>query len=180
MRILLHVKDIHIRRTPASHHGSPPMNTISNTAPTTGGITSWFRRATDWLDGKGRGAWIGAMVLGFVFAWPIGLALVFYITLTNRWSKDMFNRPSCAQRRAAHHWGHSAMKPSGNTAFDAYKAEMLRRLEDEQTAFEGFLQRLRDAKDKSEFDAFMDDRARANRDAPVVVPPTDAARPGEY
>ena len=57
------------------------------------------------------------------------------------------------------------MRPSGNTAFDSYKADMLRRLEDEQAAFEGFLQRLRDAKDKSEFDAFMDDRARAGREA---------------
>ncbi len=155
------------------------MNTIS-TAPPTGGITTWFRRATDWLDSKGRGAWIGAMVLGFVFVWPVGLALVFYITLTNRWSKDMFNRSACAHRRGAHHWGPQAMKPSGNSAFDAYKAEMLRRLEDEQTAFEGFLQRLRDAKDKSEFDAFMDDRARASRDAPVMTAPTETVRPGEY
>ena len=60
------------------------------------------------------------------------------------------------------------------------RGRLLRRLEDEQTAFEGFLQRLREAKDKSEFDAFMDDRARANRDAPVVVAPADTARPGEY
>jgi hypothetical protein len=40
---------------------------------------------------------------------------------------------------------------------------MLRRLEDEQTAFEAFLQRLREAKDKSEFDAFMADRAKEAR-----------------
>ena len=56
---------------------------------------------------------------------------------------------------------HGAYASSGNTAFDAYKAETLRRLEDEQQAFEGFLQRLREAKDKQEFDAFMEDRARA-------------------
>ena len=54
---------------------------------------------------------------------------------------------------------------------------MLRRLEDEQTAFESFLQRLREAKDKSEFDSFMEDRARAASAAPA---PTDVARPGEY
>ncbi len=159
------------------------MNTFSNTAPPTGGITSWFRRTTEWLDSKGRGAWIGAMVLGFVFAWPVGLGLLFYITLTNRWSKNMFNfnrsSASCAQRRDMRHWGHSAMKPSGNTAFDTYKSEMLRRLEDEQTAFEGFLQRLRAAKDKSEFDAFMDDRARTGREAPVVVTPGETLHGGE-
>ena len=53
------------------------------------------------------------------------------------------------------------MRPSGNTAFDAYKEDTLRRLEDEQSSFEDFLQRLRDAKDKAEFDEFMDDRATA-------------------
>ncbi len=53
-----------------------------------------------------------------------------------------------------------AFGSSGNTAFDAYKTDTLRRLEEEQTAFESFLQRLRDAKDKSEFDSFMEDRAR--------------------
>jgi hypothetical protein len=58
------------------------------------------------------------------------------------------------------------MRSSGNSAFDAYKAETLRRLEDEQEAFEAFLQRLREAKDKTEFDAFMDDRAKAARTAP--------------
>jgi hypothetical protein len=55
---------------------------------------------------------------------------------------------------------------SGNSAFDAYKADTLRRLEEEQDAFEAFLQRLRDAKDKAEFDQFMDDRAARPGHAP--------------
>lgn len=58
------------------------------------------------------------------------------------------------------HAAYSAMKPSGNSAFDAYKADTLRRLQDEQDAFETFLERLRAAKDKTEFDQFMDDRAK--------------------
>ena len=37
---------------------------------------------------------------------------------------------------------------------------MMNRLEQEQTEFDGFLTRLRDAKDKSEFDRFLEDRAR--------------------
>ncbi|MDQ2067984.1 DUF2852 domain-containing protein, partial [Xinfangfangia sp. CPCC 101601] len=53
-----------------------------------------------------------------------------------------------------------AGRSSGNAAFDAYKADTLRRLEEEQDAFEAFLQRLREAKDKTEFDSFMQDRAR--------------------
>ncbi len=44
---------------------------------------------------------------------------------------------------------------SGNRAFDDYRMETLRRLEEEQTEFKDFLERLRHAKDKEEFDAFM-------------------------
>lgn len=53
-----------------------------------------------------------------------------------------------------------AVEPSGNRSFDAYRATLLQRLEQEQDQFDGFLVRLRDAKDKHEFDKFMDDRAR--------------------
>ena len=68
---------------------------------------------------------------------------------------------SCAMRRHTSPARAAGFKSSGNTAFDSYKADMLRRLEDEQQAFESFLERLREAKDKSEFDAFMDERAEA-------------------
>ncbi len=47
---------------------------------------------------------------------------------------------------------------SGNAAFDDYRAETLRRLEDEQREFKDFLERLRVAKDRAEFDQFMADR----------------------
>ncbi|MEO0485014.1 MAG: DUF2852 domain-containing protein [Pseudomonadota bacterium] len=57
----------------------------------------------------------------------------------------------------------SARKTSGNASFDAYREEMIQRLEQEQVAFEGFLERLRTAKDKSEFDDFMEDRASKAR-----------------
>jgi len=117
---------------------------------------NWFVRAETWLDDKGKGAWIAVMVLGFILFWPIGLALLAYMI----WSKRMFNG-SCAKR--THHARH-AFSSSGNSAFDAYKTETLRRLEEEQAAFEEFLKRLRDAKDKAEFDQFMDDRARRSRD----------------
>ncbi len=117
------------------------------------GPSSWFARSEAWLDARGKGAWIAAMVIGFILFWPVGLALLAYMI----WSKRMFNG-SCSARRATH--SHHAFKTSGNTAFDAYKADMLRRLEDEQDAFEAFLNRLRDAKDKSEFDQFMDERER--------------------
>lgn len=74
---------------------------------------------------------------------------------------------SCAKRaQKSFHRGHRAtFRSSGNSAFDAYKSETLRRLEDEQGNFEAFLQRLRESKDKAEFDDFMDDRAKKARDA---------------
>ena len=45
-----------------------------------------------------------------------------------------------------------------NAAFEEYRVETLRRLEQEQRDFHGFLDRLRVAKDKAEFDQFMAER----------------------
>ena len=53
-----------------------------------------------------------------------------------------------------------APKSSGNASFDAYRDKLMQRLEQEQTSFEGFLTRLRDAKDKTEFDSFLTERER--------------------
>ncbi len=47
---------------------------------------------------------------------------------------------------------------SGNRAFDDYREETLKRLEEEQTEFKDFLARLRFARDRSEFDQFMAER----------------------
>ncbi len=128
----------------------------------------WLTRAEAWLDHKGRGAWIAAMVLGFILFWPLGLALLAYMI----WSKRMFSK-SCRHTRIHDSRGAAwaAMKPSGNSAFDAYKTETLRRLEAEQEAFESFLERLREAKDKAEFDQFMEDRqTRARAETPDTDP----------
>ena len=125
----------------------------------------WFSRAEAWLDQRGSGAWIAAMVLGFIFFWPIGLALVIYMSATGKWSCWGRSRKSHVATAAM------AMKPSGNSAFDAYKADTLRRLEEEQGSFEAFLERLRAAKDKAEFDQFMDERAK---ETPVEGEATDA------
>jgi hypothetical protein len=115
----------------------------------------WFSRSEAWLDSKGKGAWIAAMVLGVIFFWPVGLALLFYMI----WSKRMFSK-SCSHRSKTHRRMH-VMTPTGNSAFDAYRDETMRRLEDEQRNFEAFLERLREAKDKAEFDQFMEERADA-------------------
>ncbi len=116
-------------------------------------LPGWFSRAERWMDSKGKGAWIAAMILGFIFFWPVGLAILAYLI----WSKRMFNS-SCKSRHSRRHG--APMQSTGNSAFDAYREETLRRLQDEQQSFEAFLGRLREAKDKAEFDQFMEDRAR--------------------
>lgn len=127
-------------------------------------IATWPGRAETWLDERGRGAWIAAMVLGFILFWPVGLALLAYMI----WGKQMFGK-SCKTNRMHRDYG-ALRAPSGNLAFDSYKAETLRRLEDEQSAFQEFLDRLRRAKDQTEFDAFMDERARRRRDEAREAP----------
>ena len=69
-------------------------------------------------------------------------------------------------RQAQHGW--RQQRTSGNRAFDDYRAETLRRLEDEQRGFQEFLSRLRLAKDKAEFDQFMAER----RTRPEPTPQT--------
>ncbi len=122
---------------------------------------SWPARAELWLDERGKGAWIALMILGFVLFWPVGLALLAYLI----WSKRMFSK-GCGHRRdvAGRFHAHGGFRSSGNSAFDAYKADTLNRLQREQEEFEAFLERLRASKDKSEFDQYLDERARAARD----------------
>jgi hypothetical protein len=133
------------------------------------------------LDQWGMGAWIALMVLGFILWWPLGLAILGYAI----WS----GRMNCWKRGEAGRWGfHSrdaARDPSGwfrpssgNHAFDEYRTETLRRLEEEQREFREFLERLRFARDKNEFDQFMAERrnrtASSNTNPPSSPPPTQS------
>lgn len=105
----------------------------------------------DWLDERGRPAWIIAMILGFIAFWPVGLGILGYMI----WSKRM----TCGHLP---HVGQS-FRSTGNAAFDAYRDQTIRELEEEQAAFHAFVARLRAARDKAEFDQFM-----AERDRPPV------------
>jgi hypothetical protein len=120
-------------------------------------VKRWLRTAEAQLDSWGRPGWIGAMVLGFILVWPIGLAILLYML----WS----GRMGC-HSRGKHRWGRRAFQPTGNSAFDAYREETLKRLEEEQTAFQEFLTRLRKAKDHAEFDQFLDERRRPSAATP--------------
>lgn len=107
--------------------------------------------AVDQLDRWGKPAWIALMVAGFILFWPLGLGLLAYMI----WS----GRMRCEPNR----WGswksrHGAMGSTGNRAFDDYREETLKRLEEEAREFKSFVEKLRFAKDKEEFDRFMADR----------------------
>jgi hypothetical protein len=114
------------------------------------------------LDEAGKGAWIAVTILSFWVAWPLGLAMLVFLSCSGRmraWKHEArgrwHNTGSCG-------WGGGGWKDrrasSGNVAFDEYRRETLRRLEEEQKEFEEYLDRLRAAKDKSEFDQFMAER----------------------
>ncbi|HEV3185763.1 MAG TPA: DUF2852 domain-containing protein [Xanthobacteraceae bacterium] len=113
------------------------------------------------LDEVPKPIWIALMILGFMVYWPIGLLVLAYLIWgrrmgcwthgrVGRWHNDGKDRFAGAGR-----WHGPA---SGNRAFDEYREETLRRLEQEQREFVEFLERLRFAKDRVEFDQFMADR----------------------
>jgi hypothetical protein len=139
------------------------------------------------LDEFGRAGWIAATVLAFIVWWPLGLASLAFIAATRRlgacgggrwYATAGQGRPGPAggpwNRGGSCGWGwHGGRtaRPSGNAAFDEYRAETLRRLEEEQREFVDYLERLRRAKDKAEFDQFMSERRRgpATPDSPETV-----------
>src|SRR6185437_5943957 len=130
------------------------------------------------LDNLGKPAWIALMILSFVAYWPAGLAVLAYIVWSGRmrcWKHGGFGRWQQAEGQAREQWqqarerwcgmrnGTGWGRSSGNHAFDEYRNETLRRLEEEQKEFREFLDRLRQAKDKAEFDEFMAERGRSNQ-----------------
>ena len=120
------------------------------------------------LDAYGKPAWIALIVLGFMVWWPLGLGALAFTIGSGRmgcgqhhWQNKMERMQNkmdwMRSRMGGNPWSFAAPS-SGNRAFDDYRAETLRRLEDEQREFREFLARLRLAKDKTEFDQFMAER----------------------
>lgn len=123
---------------------------------------------------------VGAVVAAFVVFWPLGLVAMFL-----KWKNGEIWKGSAAQSapwnglkadfaswksgwKSQYHGFAGGFSGSGNAAFDDYKREQLkrldderRRLEDEQKAFRDFVERLRRAKDQDEFDRFMAERRSA-------------------
>jgi hypothetical protein len=108
------------------------------------------------------------MILGFTWWWPVGLVILAWVIgrgrmsggyKSDRWERKLERlqgkmdrlRGDADNRGEWRSYRHS----SGNRAFGEYRVEALRRLEDEQREFRGFLERLRQAKDRAEFDRFI-------------------------
>ena len=112
-------------------------------------------------DGRIHPMWpIIAMVAGFALWWPLGLAVLAL------WRGPGLVGPHCTARL-----GRRPRRPflvgSGNSAFDAHRVAVLARLDserraldDQQRDFGAFLDQLKRARDREEFDRFMDGRAR--------------------
>lgn len=120
---------------------------------------------------------IGLMVIGFIAFWPIGLAVLAYILWGEKFggsaekAQSYWNKGCGFMRNSNKHFGgfDRATSSSGNAAFDDYRAEQLKRLEEERArldaeidAFHEYMASLRKAKDREEFDRFMSEH-RGNR-----------------
>jgi len=142
------------------------------------------------LDDIPRPAWIALLVVSSILFWPIGLALLIYLKWSGRmscWKHGHYGRwyspegrdgrdtreEFRAWRRRHRQWGRQS---SGNVAFDEYREETLRKLDEEQREFREYLDRLRSAKDRAEFDQFMNER----RNRPPTTEPPPAAPAGGY
>ena len=87
-----------------------------------------------------------------------------------RWEQRMQNHGG----RGGDHSGDPGrgLSETGNRAFDEYRTDALRKLEEEAHEFRAFLERLRMAKDRAEFDEYMKER----RERPTGGPP-EATQP---
>ena len=79
----------------------------------------------------------------------------------------------CRNGRApvARDWGFSTFRSSGNTAFDAWREGELARIEEERRKLEAaereftdYMESLRQAKDREEFERFMRERSAPRDD----------------
>ena len=113
--------------------------------------------------GPRRGWEIAGIIVGLFVFWPAALAYVAWKLLgypvPNRWRDffaQNFSYPFERPFRDARFGG------TGNLAFEDYRRAELarldeerRRIDEEARAFRGFVEELKRAKDREEFDAFM-------------------------
>jgi hypothetical protein len=125
-----------------------------------------------WQGPRKRGVEIVGIILGFVFLWPAALAYLVWKLLgypipvqVTDFIERHFSSRNAAPRAARFYTG---AYRTGNFAFDEYRRSEIERLEaerrkldEEAREFAGFVEELKRAKDREEFDAFMAKRRAA-------------------
>ncbi|MBL1406134.1 MAG: hypothetical protein COC17_02600 [Hyphomicrobiales bacterium] len=122
-------------------------------------------------------ATIAMMIIGFMIFWPLGMAMIAYILWGDRLDgiKNDVNRATDSMTDTFRSCGRSAGfsnsnartgTSTGNAAFDDWREVEIARLEEERRKleetrreFDSHLRELRRAKDKEEFNSFMDARS---------------------
>ena len=138
---------------------------------------SWNSASQSFRCGPPKGLEIAGIVLGFFFFWPLALAYLI-------WKLAGYPVPKEAKEFYDKHftrlWENVRARPSfsraGNFAFEEYRRRELerleqerRRLDEEAQHFAEFVEELKRAKDREEFDAFM-----AKRRSPQASPSTSS------
>lgn len=104
---------------------------------------------------------IAGIILGFIVAWPAALAYL-------AWKLVGYPVPNAWRDFFAKNFSYPFDRPtrfaggSGNSAFEEYRRAELarldeerRRIDEEAREFRGFVEELKRAKDRQEFDSFM-------------------------
>jgi hypothetical protein len=131
--------------------------------PSASASASWNSGAVQRCSSPRRAWEIVGIIALFIFAWPFALAYLVWklagYPIPAQWrdyAERTFVRPFEGSFRTASFGG------SGNSAFDEYRRQELerleqerRRLDEELRAFASFVEELKRAKDREEFDAFM-------------------------
>ncbi len=112
-------------------------------------------------------------ILGFMIYWPLGLAMIAYVVWGDRFMNEGQELTGKLRRMGRRNGFASPERFSGgftrtgNVAFDDYREATLKRLEEERSQLEAqerefadFMKELRRARDKEEFDRFMDSRKK--------------------
>lgn len=99
---------------------------------------------------------LAAMIVGFVLFWPIGLAILGWKLMRDGGWRGATTRNDLPRDLSV---------DTGNSAFEDYKRAELARLEEErrrlaeeQSAFGDFMDRLKRARDREEFEKFLGER----------------------
>ncbi len=156
----------------------------------------WRQQREQWRGRSSRpgygwsGINIAAMVIGFIVFWPLGMAILVWNILSSKFGVRM---PAFSAMQGAANWGGAPWsstnrdlnRNSGNAVFEDYKRATLERLEDErrklvaeQEAFASFLDDLKRAKDRTEFEHFMHERElKREQGVDPKTAPADSIKP---